>query len=567
MKSYDEIYENVLRRRDEQMAKKRRRIAVAGSLVLPAIMLTAAAAVGIAAFQNRPYTEGGANAGGNADTSSAEAAWITESPVRLIDGRVFLMDSGMTRDITDEISEDRPYLFVGSDPLTGLRRIMMIGGTPENCGWAKFVMYEKDTEQPENSKWKCYSCNTFTADRQDRRWYERAMATLCYTPEENGIRLWSMTERAWELVNLDGNGGPDKTVVEYSMYGYTAVLELLNVTHSPADFENYYSAKGLKVTVTDPEGRTAAVSTIDSPSLGNNVSIWSAFLEEFKLRHVETSLKLLEMDYNGEKHYALALRGGNDDGGVLRYVTVFFALEPECFADGQLRLYKAGTTTNYSVVTTDEIRNKAGTVFTDTGEGGWHDYTIRFDPENYSFSYEPTAAVTGESAVLAECSGYGYRAELSMKGAIKAFRNDKDYYYAEDTVVTVSDGLGNTASASLSANDSVQGEYYGLLNGSYTSSTMEILELDDMGEKRYVIMLCCFCGGENESRRTLFFGFDPAGFTLTPYTMNGEYSYFVDTEGTKMTVSRSGSDGLLFNNCEIRFDYGKYDFTCTPLNG
>ena len=68
---------------------------------------------------------------------------ITLSSVEVLDvkdGRVFSLLNGGREDITDQISEDTPYLIDRSDPDCGVVNYVIMGGTPEACGSFEWIV-------------------------------------------------------------------------------------------------------------------------------------------------------------------------------------------------------------------------------------------------------------------------------------------------------------------------------------------------------------------------------------------------------------------------------------------
>ena len=557
MKNYDEMYHNVLRRRDEQLAKRRRRIAVAGSAVLPAVMLTAAVGVGVAALQVRPDnvesdTElGGASAEGNVNVSDAEALLrvdVTKPPVKLVDGRVILTEHGIDLDITDGISEDKPYIGEGMEPETGMRSLFVIGGTPEDYGWARFVMCEKNEEIPELSKWNCYSCNTFTADMQDRKWYETALEMLCDNPENTGILQWSMTERTWELVQLEDTVSGVVSSWD-SLDGYVASMELIGVTHEPVEGENYYTAERVVLSVTDPEGRTAAVTLNSIDPIYRNVT---GKLDTDENGELKGGVKLWAMELNGEKRYMVSLSFYSEKsdeemmnvdpygkGGEVRkitYPTIFFGCDPENLADGTLTPYEDGCV--YSL--TDSFGYDSGTTFVDENR----EFVMMFNPDKNSIvnSYELSSKSGGYDR------NYGYSVGLTLYGLthIPEF-DDEDYYAAEDAKLYIHDdelGLAEIAFSQLE-NTPIYDEFVKNLNASHTDDCVTLLRLNDNGKEHYVIMLRNY-HGENDQPyyNTVFFEFDPENLALIPYEAN-KPNKLIPTTPTVAIESRNGTDVLV----------------------
>lgn len=60
---------------------------------------------------------------------------FTEDFLVLEDGRIWLLLNGERTDITDWIDEDTPYIINYTDPETGLKSSLILGGTPEDFGW------------------------------------------------------------------------------------------------------------------------------------------------------------------------------------------------------------------------------------------------------------------------------------------------------------------------------------------------------------------------------------------------------------------------------------------------
>ena len=56
------------------------------------------------------------------------------------DGRLFFnQKDGPRIDITDQVSEETPYIYDGSDPDTGMIYYIIMGGTPESFGWFEWI--------------------------------------------------------------------------------------------------------------------------------------------------------------------------------------------------------------------------------------------------------------------------------------------------------------------------------------------------------------------------------------------------------------------------------------------
>ena len=580
MKSYDETYQNVLRRRDEQMAKKRRRIAIAGSAVLPAVMLSAAVGIGAAAWRWGVPAENGGNeispSSGNADVSAGEMLQQTadvQPPVQLIDNRLIFMENGENIDITHMISEKIPYIYEYTDEGTGLACYAVAGGTPENYGWAKFSMYELDAETPENSKWINYTCNTLFADRQDRKWYEAAITQLSEKPENNRIILWSMTERAW----MDQTW-PYNTLkilaAQDSLDGYDVYLHLEGVDHIPTEEEAYYTAERIGLTVKYYDGRHHDFSDLYDIDALN---------DEFRDRLIaDDNLKILRLTDGGRIRHVLMLRNYSEEDTC--WHTVFITLDNNPGSKAQL--YTFGGEENYTVNTGDcRIVNMDGTDVLMTNVDG-SVYAIAFDFTELSFTCSPTdQAWDTAGSVVAQDSLGGYTAYLELEGAESGaveIGNRENPYYS-DAVITVIDPDGHRASVSLlnelSGNVQIPHILDNAINGKHPEAAVKLFEMDYNGEKRYVLALRGY--GDMTSDEvpvpidpyysTVFFAVEPECFDsgkLELYRLDGNMNYGVTiTDGFRLDHDIVFVDVEGSVICEVlEFDPDSLTFTFEMTN-
>lgn len=569
MKSYDEIYRNVLRRRDEQLAKKRRRISVASSVVLPAIMLTAAGAAAAVALWGRQPEEGyvydtGSLAPGSTLQQTLDNTELpvqlmdnTEPPIQLMDNRLILTENGENIDITDEISEDAPYIYEYVDARTGMVRYAVVGGTPENYGWARFVMYEWDSKTPEFSKWNNYSCNTFAAYNQDRNWYGAAISQLGEKPENLGICVWSMTERAWELVSLEDT--VNTVAAQDSLDGYTAILELIGVTHEPAAGENYYTAERAVLTVNDPEGNTANISLNSIDTMNQNVrGKW----DTDENGNVKSRVKLWAMDYKGEKRYMVSVglyraptfeyidKYGNYDDEPT-YGTVFFGFDSEVFETGRLRPYGEsiyGDSISFGL--SDSFRFDNGTTFVEDGNGNGIDFFVVFNPD----SYDVTDSFELDNHPVHGNPRYGYSVGLTLYDLTHLPKFDsEDYYAAEDAKLYINAINGQAGAEIYLSQCETAGlfdEFAKNLNASHEEDCVTLMKLKEGGKEHYIIMLRNYHGDNYQPYyRTAFFEFDPESHMLTPYEYD-DHCLVVTTPIVEIE-SKDGTDVLVTERSDI----------------
>lgn len=62
-----------------------------------------------------------------------------DAPLVLEDGRLWFVGGGERVDVTDLIDENTPYIYEHTDPDTGIRGYLILGGTVDNFGWAEYA--------------------------------------------------------------------------------------------------------------------------------------------------------------------------------------------------------------------------------------------------------------------------------------------------------------------------------------------------------------------------------------------------------------------------------------------
>ena len=61
------------------------------------------------------------------------------APAKVEDGRLWFETDDQKVDITDLVNEDTPYIYEHTDPATGEKGYIIVGGTPEDFGWVEIV--------------------------------------------------------------------------------------------------------------------------------------------------------------------------------------------------------------------------------------------------------------------------------------------------------------------------------------------------------------------------------------------------------------------------------------------
>lgn len=68
------------------------------------------------------------------------------APVRAEDGRLWFEADGQHIDITDMVDENTPYIYERTDPVTGEKGYVVVGGTVEDFGWAELFAIDGELD-------------------------------------------------------------------------------------------------------------------------------------------------------------------------------------------------------------------------------------------------------------------------------------------------------------------------------------------------------------------------------------------------------------------------------------
>lgn len=64
------------------------------------------------------------------------------NPITVENGRLWFDADGQKVDVTDKMDENTPYIYERTDPKTGNKGYVVLGGTVDNYGWAEFFLTE-----------------------------------------------------------------------------------------------------------------------------------------------------------------------------------------------------------------------------------------------------------------------------------------------------------------------------------------------------------------------------------------------------------------------------------------
>ena len=134
----------------ETMEPKKRRTPKAGVIVLAAALTVGALLSVAAGLPGRVYNLAiGGQIYVSHDSSYGSMTIDDEfltAPVRAEDGRLWFEADGQHIDITDMVDENTPYIYERTDPVTGEKGYVIVGGTVEDFGWAELFAIDGELD-------------------------------------------------------------------------------------------------------------------------------------------------------------------------------------------------------------------------------------------------------------------------------------------------------------------------------------------------------------------------------------------------------------------------------------
>lgn len=132
----------------ENKGTQKRRMPRAGKIVLAAALAVGCVlsiAAGLPA-QVYNFMSGGMVSieGGKTDIVKWESIGEDEqnAPIVLEDGKLWFVNGEKRTDLTGLIDENTPYIYEHTDPATGNKGYVIVGGGADNYGWAEFFLTE-----------------------------------------------------------------------------------------------------------------------------------------------------------------------------------------------------------------------------------------------------------------------------------------------------------------------------------------------------------------------------------------------------------------------------------------
>mgnify|MGYP006964296355 CR=1 FL=1 len=132
----------------ENQATQKRRMPRAGKLILAAALAVGCVLSIAAGLPAQVYNF---VAGGSAtiNPGTGEGHFVYDSnennPITVENGRLWFDADGQKVDVTDKMDASTPYIYERTDPKTGNKGYVVLGGTVDDYGWTEFFLTEDGT--------------------------------------------------------------------------------------------------------------------------------------------------------------------------------------------------------------------------------------------------------------------------------------------------------------------------------------------------------------------------------------------------------------------------------------
>jgi len=142
----DEKKEEILTMLEHQDTKKRRMPKVTKIVLAAALAVGCVLSIAAGLPAQVYHFIGGGSVTVDPNTNTAYYDRLDAVPPAEVDeaGRLWLTVDDQRLDITDKISEDTPYLYERTDPATGQKGYLLLGGTVDDFGWMEWFQMDGD---------------------------------------------------------------------------------------------------------------------------------------------------------------------------------------------------------------------------------------------------------------------------------------------------------------------------------------------------------------------------------------------------------------------------------------
>lgn len=173
----------------ENQGTQKRRMPRAGKLILAAALAVGCVLSIAAGLPAQVYNfVAGGSAIINPGTGEGSFSYDVEGnePITVENGRLMFDADGQKVDVTDKMDANTPYIYERTDPKTGNKGYVVLGGTVEDYGWAEFFLAEDGScSMLGNNAWEYL----VPVNGQKIPWTELTEAQLDMLNEDGGVPM------------------------------------------------------------------------------------------------------------------------------------------------------------------------------------------------------------------------------------------------------------------------------------------------------------------------------------------------------------------------------------------